>query len=160
MADTLRHTILDAMKTTLEGITVASGYRNTVVTVEFAARPWNEIETSHTKRPYIGIIPQREDIFDEPSLIRVDWNVQLVAHVTPSARTTAAMMNACEDIVADIRKALYTSGNGGNLNVDGVSFIKIIGRQGSEGEPEAAQENVASVMLDTIIRFYEGFNDG
>lgn len=150
MPDSLRHQIIDALKSQLEGITTGAGYRNTIDTVEIAARDWDEVKSG--ERPYIGIVPQTEVYKDEPGHVVVDWTIDLVVHLDSSARTGLAVMEALADITADIRKVLYSDAQ---LSVSGVHFVRVVQKVGTEGAPEAASQGIASAVIQILVRFSE-----
>jgi len=151
VTDTLRHTILDALVTKLSAITVASGYRHTVTTVEVAARGFDEEAARSLKRPHIGIIPQEETFTDHCGQCVSDWRMDLVAHVD-CTRTTIGNAEACTNITNDIRYALYEDVS---LGVTGVIGCWMVSRIGSEGSPQAAQDGIATVIITIIVRFEE-----
>lgn len=154
MANPLRFNILTKLNLALQGITTDNGYRNTVESVEIAGRAWDESET--VDRPWIGIVPQEEIITDRPGYTEIDWRIALIAHVTPASRTALFVSKACAEITNDIRYCLYDNQD---LGLDDVISISLIRRQGSEGSPQAALENVASVELTISIKFIEEIDE-
>ena len=62
-------------------------------------------------------------------------------------------MAALSNFAADVRKALYTSP--ANLSVDGVIFARVVRRQGSEGLLESARTRDGTMVLETIVKFWE-----
>lgn len=151
MSDPLRLQILDALAAVLEAIRVPDGYRNTVATVEFTAREPTDQAARSGARPWIGIVPQGEDNTDICGNSTMEWTVQLLAFVdcTKSARGVA---EGCASIANDIRRAIYEDPT---LNVEGVLGVRIKRRQGSEGNPQSAQEGVAAIVLELAIKFEE-----
>ena len=151
MATPLRKQVLDALKTTHEGITSANGYNTDVDTVEFAARAWDELATKPGARPWIGIVPQRSDYEDQIGYVDVTLNIDLLCHVT-STKTALAVMQTNSELLRDIRKALYTDPT---LGVDGVIWTKVVGMDGSDASPLAAQEGIASMVVSIQVLYQE-----
>lgn len=155
MPDSTRKDILDALTSKLTGITTGAGYRRTVTTVDYAGKDWGEIPES--LRDWIGIIPQSEAFQDFPGHVQSTWSIDLVCHLTPSAATATAVMEAIVNSMTDIRRALMTSPS--NLGVDGVHFVRIASRRGTESDPEAVLQGVASNVIGIEVVFEEGLTD-
>jgi hypothetical protein len=155
MANPLRQDILTNLQTVLEGIDGTGNYNNTVTTVELAGRDWTDPENRPDLRPAIGIMPLEERWSDYPGHAEVAWDVLLRAVLTPSARTVAANAAACAGITSDIRQALYGSPN---LGLNGVILAAMTKRVGSEGDPQAAADQIAVVDHICTITFIEDYD--
>ena len=77
--------------------------------------------------------------------------MQLLAYVD-APKTLAGNAETCAEITNDIRRALYTDPQ---IGTEGVLGVRITGRQGSEGSPQAAQDGIAAVALDIVVKFEE-----
>jgi hypothetical protein len=151
MADTIRKLILDALKTSLEGITVANGYHTDVTTVEIAAKPWNEVPPDDM--PWIGIIPDVAAPTDQIGYVDYEWTINLLAHQIAASTTPIAVSEACDNIRNDIRKCLYSVNP--SLDVDGVILIRMGTDEASEGAPEASAAALASSLIPIIVLYQE-----
>ena len=81
MATPARRLILENLKTTLEGITVANGYKTNVLTVEPLAKSFADTPTS--LKPWIGVHPQREALtYEQGGNIRSVLTVLLICHIS------------------------------------------------------------------------------
>lgn len=151
MADPVRKQIRDALKATLEGITVANGYRNDVDTVDFAylgpdeCVKWNSV--------YIGVIPQEVSITDYPGRQEGDWRFDLVLHKQLTVPVlNSAIADAADELREDVFRALYRYGNLQTSGVIQVSIINDISVAGSEAHTETG---VASLVMSINIKFEE-----
>ena len=154
MTDSLRKDILDGLKARLEAITAANGYRRTITTVAYEAKDWGEVPAS--ARDWIGIVPQSEAFEDFPGHVKSTWDIDLVCHLTPSAATALAIMTANVDMMTDIRRKLMVAPP--NLDVDGVHLCRVASRQGTEGDPAAVHDGVASTVVRIQVVFEEGLD--
>jgi hypothetical protein len=98
-----RETILDRFGALLATITVANGYKTTVVTVERLIKDWTGVSAS--QRPWIGYMP-RQATYEHNSFnsMHVTLPVMVYAHVsaaTVAARDTA-VLKLHDDILAAI----------------------------------------------------------
>ena len=154
----LRESIVDAWISAMQGITVAGGYLNTVILVEQAAKPDDQILPADL--PWIGVVPLDEVWIDTSGgYVEVTWDIETRAYLAPSAKTVEAVGTALANITADIRKAIYSSGSGqGNLGVSGVIWARLTGRSGSEASPEFAARNIAATVLRGQVKFREVAN--
>ena len=76
-----RKLILSNLQTTFESITVANGYKTTVVKVQALARGYADVKTG--ERPFIGYVPQAEQVEYQPfNRIRCTLNVSVIGHVS------------------------------------------------------------------------------
>jgi len=106
MGTPARRTILTNLKTALEAITVAGGYKSTVKTVEIArsAKVWEEVPPS--ERPYIGVVPMESVYISEHvgPYYQVDFRIQLAIYVTGSSvdLRAQAMSSIIDDVAAAV----------------------------------------------------------
>lgn len=149
----VREDIVTEMVTRLTAITAANGYRTTIDTVERGYRDPSQVGTS--ERPWIGVVPLREDYTDEPGRVAVMMRVGIFCYMTPSAATQAAVTAALSDLAADVRKALYASPQ--NLSVDEVIYTRVLSRQGTEGLAESAARKDATMMIEAVTKFLEEY---
>lgn len=141
-------TILANVKTTLEGITVANGYKSTVVTVEQEIKDWQSIGIS--QRPWIGFRPTRETFEPEgPHYIRVKMGLYIGAHVNASteALVDAAIVNLQDDIIA----AMYSDPTLGDTAVD----VRILNGQDDIGDPDRAGGGSSDGYSGTLDQNWE-----
>lgn len=151
MPDSTRKDILDALTSRLAGITTGNGYRRSVVTVAYEAKDWAEVPAS--LRDWVGIVPQSEAYQDFPGHVQSTWSIDLISHLTPSAATADAIMEAIVDHATDLRRALMTSPS--NLAVDGVHYVRLASRRGTEADPEAVAQSVATCVHTIEVVFEE-----
>jgi len=98
-------------------------------------------------------VPQAETFDDFSGHVKSTWAIDLVCHMTPSAATAAAVMQACVDMMTDIRRALMSGPN--NLSVDGVHYVRIARRGGTEADPAAVAQGVATNEVGIEVIFEE-----
>ena len=80
MATPSRKLIVDNIKTTLEGITVAGGYKTTVAKVEVLAKTW--LQVAEVVRPWLGIVPKETMYQHLPGgLVRSTFKIDIIGHV-------------------------------------------------------------------------------
>ena len=118
MATPARKLILDDIKTTLEAITVAGGYKTTVVTVERVIRDWGDV--SAAQRPWVGFAPRIEAFqFLPGKQVRVKMPVLIIAHISKADVDTkhAALSDLHDDIVAALGVDPTRAGNAVNTIV-------------------------------------------
>ena len=140
-----RKLILDDYITALSGITIANGYKTTVVTVERVIKSWEGSKPG--EKPSIGILPQREDITHEPSQqMRVDMTVVLVCHVIGTS--AADRYTKLNDLLDDVIVALNfdTSRNGQAVSTTIVSV------ETDEGDDDALGDG--TMVVHTRCVFY------
>ena len=151
MPSSKRKEILDALKTTLEGITVGMGYRSTVNTVEFSARMLDKIADSEL--PHISIIPGTETFNDSVGRVVSTWLVDLVVNDKHAKDLTGITgIEVLSNWTTDIRRALYADAT---LGLGGYCIVTLRTRQGSESHPDAADESKATMILGLEIKFEE-----
>lgn len=151
MADPKHLDIIEAINGLMVGITTANGFRTNVQKVEYCARSWDEQESF--PRPWIGIVPQTSQYTDMPGRVEIVWDIDIIAHITPTAATPHAIALAIGNFVTDIRRALLATD--GNLGVDDVHYVRIVSAQNSEGSEEAALENVATGVVRLQVKYFE-----
>lgn len=161
MANPIRYLILTQIKAALEAITVAGGYRHTIVQVEIAAKGWNDPDVKDPDRlPGIQIIPQTEIIVEESfQEIMSDWTMDVIAHFTVPVVASDLDLDAalaCMNMSNDVRKALYADPE---LGIDEVISMTIKTRTGTEGAHEAAQRQKGSIHYQIVVRFLENITD-
>ena len=115
MADTIREQIIDNIKTTLEGITIANGYVNTIQSVQ----RWEKSGNTLVNMPCIIITPGPEEKRDLPGLIKeceltVYIDTYIIHDKVANPESTDEMLNT---LIGDIEKALmvdYQRGESGD----------------------------------------------
>jgi hypothetical protein len=105
------------------------------------------------ERPYIGILPLREDYQDEPGRVAVRMGIGLFCYTTPSGATQLAVIASLSNLAADVRKAVYASPQ--NLSVDELIRIRMVSREGTEGLVESASRKDASMRITVEAKFLE-----
>lgn len=107
-----RQLIIDNIKTTLESITVANGYKTTVHTVEILVENWETV--GGNERPWIGFKPNSQTIETMPfNTMRARLPFSLVAHVNTASKalTKTALDNLHDDIIAALLSDITRGGN-------------------------------------------------
>ena len=108
MAKTRRELIKDDLMTSLAAIQVASGYRNTVVTVEDTLRTWDEVGSEEV--PYIGVAADSRNTEEwecgATNQIEIKGNYCIVAHIAVANRTER--YTKLSDLIDDIKFALMS----------------------------------------------------
>ncbi len=103
MGTPARQNILDDLQTTFEGITIANGYKSTVVTVEPVIRDWGDPECNADNRPWIGFMPENQT-FEHYAFgqLRVTLPIIIIAHINASTKALAliALDNLDDDLIA------------------------------------------------------------
>ena len=145
MALPARRLILQNMKTVMESITVANGYKNTVNTVEAVAKGFSDTATGD--KPWIGIFPQRETLSYEPcNNIRVVLTTLVLVHVSGNtADDRASTLNDfLDDVIAALGKDTTRDGNAVMTTVNSVET--------DEGDPDAYGNG--SMVISTDIVYF------
>ena len=150
-----RSEILEALEDRLEAITVANGYRRTIVTVAHEAKDWAEVPTA--AMDWLGIVPLTETFTDQPGHVISDWSIAVIAHLAVATPTAESIRDAIVDLASDIRKKLYTAPS--NLGVEHVHYVSLVSRDGAESDPAAVAMGVASCVFKLNVRFEEGLTD-
>lgn len=112
MATPARKLILDDIKTALEAITVAGGYKTTVVTVERVIRDWADV--SAALRPWLGFMPEMERFqFLPGNQIRMVLPVVIIGHLSSTSvdNKHSAISNLHDDIIAALGADATRGGN-------------------------------------------------
>jgi len=129
MATPAKTTILAAIKTALENITVTNGFKSTVVTVEQAIKGPNDVLTAI--RPWIGYMPERERFeYHGPEYVLCKLPVYIGAHV--QAATNALVDTAIVNLQDDIIAALFDDPTFGDTSVD----VRLLDGDDDIGDPD------------------------
>jgi len=137
---TQKSLILANVKTVLETITVANGYRTNVELVEKVIRDWQD--TGSGSRPWIGFMPQVQ-LFEAHSFgnLRVTLPILIAAHIVAATEDLAD--DALTDLEDDIVDALsLDTTRGGNA-----TFTRLISQQDDIGDPDSTDHNGAGGTL-------------
>jgi len=143
MGTPARESILDDVQTTFEGITVANGYKTTVVTVERKIRHWGDVAAS--ERPWIGYMSQPQR-FEHKAFgsLRVIMPLYIAAHI--AGDTKAEVASALVDLEDDIIAALSVdTTRGGNA-----TMTHIVSQQDDAGDPDTVDSQGVSGTLEVI----------
>ncbi len=115
MADTIREKILKNIKTTLEGVTVANGYRNTIQ----AVRRWDKRSNPIDPTPSITIAVGEENKDPIPNpLYTCRLNVFLDVWIRQNETDATPTDEKITSLVGDIEKALMVDNTRGGNAVD------------------------------------------
>ena len=119
MADSVREQIVKHIQTTLQGITVANGYGNTLTAVE------RLLQRGQTTQPPMAYVLEGDDeasvgtIFGAAGLISRSLQVGIVLVVQQDddvdARSASEVMNS---LIADVQKALQVDHTRGGLAIN------------------------------------------
>jgi hypothetical protein len=141
MATPSRKLIVDNLKTTLESITVAGGYKSTVTKVEVLAKTW--LQVSEVIRPWLGIVPQ-ETLYEHlpGELVRSVLHIDIIGHV--SNGTYEEKRTRLADLLDDVWGAINVDSTRG---ANAVSTM-ITKSETDEGAPEA--EGTIVVGLNVV----------
>lgn len=150
----IRELIVDALVARMTAVTVANGYLTTVTKVERGYRDPTMVKAA--ERPWVGIIPMREDYTDKPGRIETLAKIALTCYITPDTATLDGVTQALSDFTKDIRKAVYQSP--ANLDVPDVHYIRMLNRQGTEGLFEAARTRDGTMLIELLVKFSEDFS--
>ena len=113
MADSIREKILKNIVTTLQGITVAAGYNNTVVTVSRQKK--DVLEATPTKLPMLVIFPGS----DEPTELFGDLlNRELFLTILAWIRSATDLEGKLESFIADVQKVMAVDYTRATLAID------------------------------------------
>jgi len=140
-----RRLILANLKETLVGIREADGYKTTVHDVEIAAKAFAEIKTS--QRPWIGIVPGREDWTYQPAGgIRSTWNVALIIHQARFTKDQDLQFDRLNEMLDDVVAILNVDTTRGGCAV----MTTIAGLESDEG----ANEGGAGMVIRLEIVYF------
>jgi len=148
MTTPAKTTILAAIKTAFESITVVNGYKSTVDTVEQAIRSANCVLTA--KRPWLGFMTERERFEPEgPNYIFVTLPIYVGGHVhaTTEALVDAAIANLQDDVIA----AIYADPQLGETAVD----VKLLDGDDDIGDPDRAMPEGETGYSGTFDQHWE-----
>ena len=141
MATPSRKLIIDNMKTTLEDITVANGFKSTVTMVEILAKTW--LQTSEVIRPWLGIVPQQTNYQHLPGdLVRSVFKVDIIGHVANG--TYEQKRDRLADLLDDIFSALNADTTRGKNAVS----TTITTSETDEGAPDG--EGTIVIGVDVV----------
>ncbi len=141
MATPSRKLIIDNLKTTLESITIANGYKSTVNKVEVLAKTW--LQVSEVIRPWLGIVPQETSYEHLPAgRVRSVFHIDIIGHVSNGSYEEK------RERLADLLDDVW-----GAVNVDltrGANAVNTMISQSEtdEGAPEA--EGTIVISLNVI----------
>jgi len=169
MTDPLRLQILDALVDAIECIDGTGSWRNTVATAAIEARGFDDPDVQATAvKPWVGIVPQKDQASDEPFGSRyVAWPIDVLAHFDVATKTARGIAAACEEMRSDIRRAIYgynavteavESDAPGDLGIEGVVSARVSDTDDSTAAVQAATDGVASVSIRVVIEFVEEVN--
>ncbi len=105
MATPKRTLVVQNLKTTLEGITVAGGYNLTVAEVEISPEIADVTQHQPARRPYIAIVEQNERPVEFPGHTRSEVDIDLIGYVNASSSSNATF--EANKLRNDIRKAVF-----------------------------------------------------
>lgn len=149
MATPPRKLISDDLKTTLEAIAVAGGYKSTVVRVETVLREWDEIGDS-TQMPWLGFMLEAEQHRHEPGgMLWVTLPFVIVGYVNVTEDTRRGVVS---NLLDDIIKALHTdTTRGGNAVV-----TTITEQSTDEADPDflVSKGGEARIQVKGTVEYY------
>lgn len=139
--------ILADLKTTLEGITIANGYKTDVNKVRNVILTWEGAR----ERPEIGIYSERTGFAHMPfHEMRSTMTVRLVAHV--DAATSDARVTAIENLSDDMIAAVMLAPTRAGCAID----TKITGYTTDQNDPDALDSRGwGATMVMTLEIMYD-----
>jgi hypothetical protein len=144
MATPARKLILSNLQTTFESITVANGYKTTVVKVQALARGYADVKTG--ERPFIGYVPQAEQVEYQPfNRIRCTLNVSVIGHVSGNSQSDRS--TKLNDLIDDLIAALNADPTRGTNAIN----TKLVQFETDEGDPDARGDG--SVLAQVQIQY-------
>lgn len=144
MATPARKLILNNLQTTFEGITVAGGYKTTIVKVQALARGYADVKTG--ERPFIGYVPQAEQVEYQPfNRIRCTLNVSVIGHVNGNSQSdrSTKLNNLIDDLIAALNEDPTRGSNAINT--------KLVQFETDEGDPDGRGDG--SVLAQVQIQY-------
>ena len=149
MADPARQLILANIDTVLQTITVANGYKSTVVTVSRAIKGWSEVGVS--LMPFIGFAPigRSSATYKPNGYLDVIMPVTIIGHTNSlSGATKTEDLSALQD---DIIAALNVDTTRGNNAIRS----NWSGTQTDEGNPDSDDHRGGSgtLVMDWTILY-------
>jgi len=150
MADSIRETVLQALKTALEGITIANGYETDMgKTVERGLR----VPLEEDELPAIVIVEGEEDVASEPFAKNTCYlQVEIHGYVTFTDSDEGNWSAIGNKQIADIVKLIGLNQNLGGLAID----MQPAKRMNYEPESETV---IKAVQVDFIIQYRTGYLD-
>jgi hypothetical protein len=148
MATPHKTTIIAAIKTALEGITVANGYKSDVETVEKLIKDWQSVSPS--LRPWIGFRPGKERFqADAPYHLWVTLPIEIGSHLI--ADTEDLVDTAIVNLEDDIINAMYEDPTLGDTSVD----VKLIEGESDIGDPDRLEGGAIDGYSGTFVMRWE-----
>ena len=141
MAVPSRKLIIDNIKTTLEAVSTASGFKSTVNTVEVLAKTW--LQTSEGVRPWLGIVPQQTDYQHLPGdLVRSKLRIDIIGHVANGTyeQKRERLANLLDDMFAAL--------NADTTRDNNAVSTTIVQSETDEGAPDS--EGTIVVSIDVV----------
>lgn len=149
MGTPARKLILDNLATVLAGITVANGYKTTVVTVERVLKDWGTVGAQ--QMPWLGFAPGKETFEHQPcGVIKTTLELKLVGHI--NASTDAARCTALSNLVDDVIAALNVDTTRG----DNAVVTTVVDSETDEGDPDTldSRGGSGSVVLTVRVLYF------
>ena len=145
MATPARRLILSNLKSTIEGVTVANGYKTNIVTVESVAKSF--ADTVSGEKPWVGIYPKRESLaYEHGGVIRVTFTALLICHI--SRATASVRADSLNDLLDDLIAVLSVdTTRGGNAVMTSIVTVET-----DEGDPDAYGHG--SMVATTEVIYY------
>jgi hypothetical protein len=147
MADSVRELIMKNLQTTLEGVTVANGYANSLLSVQRFLQPGQTV----TETPVVLLLEGEDDVSLEGplagagSLVSRTLNVGLLIidrqQTDTDQRSASERMNS---LVADIQKALQVDYQRGGHAID-TNEVSVSPLDVEEGQPELSLTMVYAI---------------
>ena len=138
-----------ALKTSLEAITVANGYSLTVAEVDYIASITQDIPEGQL--PFIGIVPIGTSYQDLPTEGAASKRVALVCHQNIDDDDATQAMEAICDIELDVYDALYDDRN---LDGDADMYVKIQASQDTIGDHQSQVARVATTVIQIEMKIF------
>lgn len=136
-----RQLIVSNLKTTLETITVANGYKSTLHTVQILAKSW--LQVPQVIRPWMGVVPQETRYQYLPAgLIRSTFHIDLIAHVANGTydEKRERLSNLVDDVFAAVSVDTTRNGNAISTTISETDT--------DEGDPET--DGTLVIKLDVV----------
>jgi len=135
-----KESILDNFQTTLEGITIANGYKTDVETVERLIKEWHSVGAG--LRAWVGYMPQVSTFkYYAFGQLRVTMPIIVAAHV--NAATKALASEAITNIEDDILAAISADTTRGGF----ATMTHLISQQDDIGDPDSIDSQGAGGTL-------------
>jgi hypothetical protein len=148
MATPTRTSILSTIQTTLEGITVANGFKTTVDTVEPYLRGRDDVEEG--ERPYLGFgfdtEPYDHQMFGNMR-VATRW---FVTGCVDTGATWATMSAALNNLIDDIIGAIGADDTLGTY----ATQTKVVASDSDESDPDALKSGYAWCFVEFETVYY------